>query len=59
LFFVEPCLADPGEERIFWTDKDAFKLESVRLDGSDRVTLLRGLADPREIAVDSAGGKIY
>ncbi|MDB4570109.1 hypothetical protein N9Z95_03705 [Akkermansiaceae bacterium] len=58
-FFAETCLADPGEGRIFWTDKDDFQLESARLDGSDRVTLLSGLADPRGIAVDSAAGKIY
>ncbi|MEN8855704.1 MAG: DUF5050 domain-containing protein [Akkermansiaceae bacterium] len=58
-FFAETCLADPGEGRIFWTDKDDFQLESARLDGSDRVTLLSGLADPRGIAVDSTAGKIY
>lgn len=51
--------AGPDAVRVFWTDKDDGQLEVADLDGSNRTTLLSGLADPRGIVVDSATDTIF
>jgi hypothetical protein len=53
------AMGDSGNARLFWTDKDAGKIEASDLDGGNRVTLLSNRSDPRGIAVDTANNTIY
>lgn len=47
---------DPLDRRLYWsdTDRDQYRIESVRLDGSDRVLLVQGDSrEPFSLSVDS------
>ena len=54
--------ASRGEDllTIFWADRDADKIQRANLDGSNIEDLVtQGLEDPRGIALDVVGGKMY
>ena len=59
LLIATPLFSDPGEARIFWTDKDDGQIECSDLVGGNRVALLSNRSDPRGIAVDTANNTIY
>ena len=47
-----------GQDRVFWTDSGAGRIERANLDGSNRVTLVSGIT-PVGIAVDAQAGMMY
>ena len=48
-----------GDGRMYWTHDFLGSIESANPDGTDRVTLVPGLADPYGIALDCLAGKVY
>ncbi|MCH8045729.1 MAG: DUF5050 domain-containing protein [Planctomycetes bacterium] len=60
VLFVHP--SETSAQSIYWTDKDAPRIQRANRDGTDLVDLVIpsfGLDDPRGIALDVAGGKMY
>jgi len=45
--------------RLFWTDRDAGRIRSALLDGSDVKTVVAALPGPQGLAVDPIGGRLY
>lgn len=53
----EGLAIDYLRKAMFWTDSGTDKIESARLDGSDRKTLFdTNLVNPRAITVDAVRG---
>jgi DNA-binding beta-propeller fold protein YncE len=51
-----------GQKFLYWTDNDGGRIQRLNLDAhpsSEVETLIQGLSDPRGIAVDAVGGKVY
>jgi V8-like Glu-specific endopeptidase/DNA-binding beta-propeller fold protein YncE len=44
---------------IYWTDTGTGRIQRANFDGSNVETLVQGATPPRDIAVDTAGGKMY
>ena len=52
----EPPLAVPW---LYWTDARTDRIQRAELDGSDIRTLVSGLMQPRDLALDRDGGRMY
>ena len=52
----EPPLAVPW---LYWTDARTDRIQRAELDGSDLRTLVGGLMQPRDLALDRDGGRMY
>ena len=52
----EPPLAIPW---LYWTDARTDRIQRAELDGSDIRTLVSGLMQPRDLALDRDGGRMY
>ena len=52
----EPSLAVPW---LYWTDARTGRIQRAELDGSDIRTLVSGLGQPRDLALDRDGGRMY
>ena len=52
----EPPLAVPW---LYWTDARTDRIQRAELDGSDLRTLVTGLMQPRDLALDRDGGRMY
>ncbi len=52
----EPSLA---VLRLYWTDARTGRIQRAELDGSDIRTLVSGLGQPRDLALDRDGGRMY
>ncbi len=52
----EPPLAVP---RLYWTDARTDRIQRAELDGSGIHTLVTGLMQPRDLALDRDGGRMY
>ena len=52
----EPPLAVPW---LYWTDARTDRIQRAELDGSDIRTLVGGLMQPRDLALDRDGGRMY
>ena len=52
----EPPLAVPW---LYWTDARTDRIQRAELDGSDIRTLVTGLMQPRDLALDRDGGRMY
>lgn len=53
----EGLAVDVARRRMFWVDSTPDKIESAKLDGSDRRVLFNtDLVNPRAIIVDSLSG---
>ena len=52
----EPPLAVPW---LYWTDARTDRIQRAELDGSDIRTLVDGLGQPRDLALDRDGGRMY
>ncbi len=52
----EPPLAIPW---LYWTDARTDRIQRAELDGSGIRTLVSGLGQPRDIALDRDGGRMY
>ncbi|XP_075049415.1 nidogen-2 [Mixophyes fleayi] len=60
LMSPEGLAIDYLRRTMYWTDSGTDKIESARLDGSDRKTLFdTNLVNPRAIAIDSVRGNLY
>jgi hypothetical protein len=44
---------------MYWADKVVGDIRRANLDGTDQITLLKGLPGPTIVALDIAGGKMY
>ena len=56
-YVIEP--SPDAAQYVYFSDDGYNTIERMRTDGSERVVLLAGLAQPWGIAVDDAAGKIY
>ena len=52
----EPPLAVPW---LYWSDARTDRIQRAELDGSDLRTLVDGLGQPRDLALDRDGGRMY
>ena len=52
----EPPLAVPW---LYWSDARTDRIQRAELDGSDLRTLVSGLMQPRDLALDRNGGRMY
>ena len=52
----EPPLAVPW---LYWSDARTDRIQRAELDGSDLRTLVGGLMQPRDLALDRDGGRMY
>ncbi|KAK3563522.1 hypothetical protein QTP86_030392 [Hemibagrus guttatus] len=60
LMSPEGLAVDEGRRRMFWVDSTPDKIETAKLDGSDRRVLFStDLVNPRAIVVDSLSGTLY
>jgi DNA-binding beta-propeller fold protein YncE len=60
MLFVPKGLAiDVVNEKLYWTDPAFNTIGRSDLDGQNVETMLSGLAQPQDIAVDSAGSRIF
>lgn len=62
LFFAAQAVPGMAEDRLYWTDKGSVppRIQRSALDGSAVTGVVtQGLSDPRGIAVDLCGSKLY
>src|SRR6266550_2834122 len=58
-FLPTGVAVDPVHGKMYYSDVNSDKIGRMNFDGSGRVDVLSGLADPWDIALDVAAGKMY